>query len=179
MKVTGLIKFIGTIGCCLFLTAHPLALAEQPPGETVVPVEHATFHQLVFADEDIAILNNFYPPNGDSGFHAHYRDLFYVVIQPSQSSGQNLGEPLTAAPMVKAGTATRAHFTSLWLNCAGHTRWEIPPPRAMQLPNTYRLSTIHGCGPGGWYWSRANLLLQLHRAIRVSGLWCAVACLRR
>jgi mannose-6-phosphate isomerase-like protein (cupin superfamily) len=105
MKVTGLIKFIGTIGCCLFLTAHPLALAEQPPGETVVPVEHATFHQLVFADEDIAILNNFYPPNGDSGLHAHYRDLFYVVIQPSQSSGQNLGEPLTAAPMVTTGTA--------------------------------------------------------------------------
>ena len=105
MKVTRLIKCIGAFECCLFLSAHSFAFAEQPASETVVPVEHASFHQLVFADEDIAILNNLYPPTGDSGFHAHYRDLFYVVIQPSQSSGQNLGKPLTAAPIVPAGTA--------------------------------------------------------------------------
>ena len=105
MKVTRLIKCIGAFEFCLFLSAHSFAFAEQPASETVVPVEHASFHQLVFADEDIAILNNLYPPTGDSGFHAHYRDLFYVVIQPSQSSGQNLGKPLTAAPIVPAGTA--------------------------------------------------------------------------
>ena len=105
MKVTRLVNCIGAFGFCLFLTVHTFAFAEQPPSETVVPVEHASFHQLVFADEDIAILNNLYPPTGDSGFHAHYRDLFYVVIQPSQSSGQSLGKPLTAAPIVPAGTA--------------------------------------------------------------------------
>ena len=104
-KVTRLVNCIGAFEFCLFLTVHTFAFAEQPPSETVVPVEHASFHQLVFADEDIAILNNLYPPTGDSGFHAHYRDLFYVVIQPSQSSGQNLGKPLTAAPIVPAGTA--------------------------------------------------------------------------
>lgn len=103
MKVTRPIRAIGTFGFCLFLTAHSFAFAEQPPSETVVPVEHASFHQLVFADEDIAILNNLYPPKGDSGFHTHYRDLFAVVIQPSQSSGQGLGKPLTAAPMYPAG----------------------------------------------------------------------------
>ena len=105
MKVTHLVNCIGAFRFCLFLTVHTFAFAEQPASETVVPVEHASFHQLVFADEDIAILNNLYPPTGDSGFHAHYRDLFYVVIQPSQSSGQNLGKPLTAAPIVPAGTA--------------------------------------------------------------------------
>jgi mannose-6-phosphate isomerase-like protein (cupin superfamily) len=93
------------IGFCVFSTAHSLAFAELPAGETVVPVEHASFHQLVFADEDFAILNNLYPPNGDSGFHTHYRDLFAVVIQPSQSSGQVPGKPLTAAPIYPAGAS--------------------------------------------------------------------------
>ena len=105
MKVTRLIKCTRALGFCLFLTAHSFAFAEQPPSEPVVPVEHASFHQLVFADEDVAILNNLYPPNGDSGFHTHYRDLFAVVIQPSQSSGQGLGKPLTAAPMYPVGAA--------------------------------------------------------------------------
>lgn len=105
MKVSRVVKCAGAFGFCLFLAAHSLAIAEEPRSEAVVPVEHASFHQLVFADEDIAILNNLYPPTGDSGFHTHYRDLFYVVIQPSQSSGQRLDKPLTAAPIVPAGTA--------------------------------------------------------------------------
>ena len=105
MNVKRVINCIAAFGCYLFLTTHSFAFADEPPSETVVPVEQASFHQLVFADEDIAILNNLYPPTGDSGFHAHYRDLFYVVIQPSESSGQSLGKPLTAAPKIPAGTA--------------------------------------------------------------------------
>lgn len=103
MRMVRLIKCIGAFGCCLCLTAHSSAFAEQPPSESVNPVEQASFHQLVFADEDIAVLNNLYPPKGDSGFHAHHRDLFAIVIQPSQSSGQALGKLLTAAPLVRAG----------------------------------------------------------------------------
>ena len=92
-------------GFILFLIANSLAIAEDSPKESAAPVEHASFHQLVFADEDVAILNNLYPPNGDSGFHTHYRDLFAVIIQPSQSSGQGLGKPLTAAPMPATGAS--------------------------------------------------------------------------
>ncbi len=103
MKWTRLIKSLGALGFCLFLAAHSSALTESSPSETFVPVEHASFHQLVFADEDLAILNNLYPPNGDSGFHTHYRDLFAVVIQPSPSSGQGPGKPSTAAPLYPAG----------------------------------------------------------------------------
>lgn len=94
---------MGALGTCLILAASSLAFAGQIPSGTAVPVEHASFHQLVFADEDLAILNNHYPPKGDSGFHTHYRDLFAVVIQPSPSSGQGVGKPLTAAPMFPAG----------------------------------------------------------------------------
>lgn len=105
MKATRLITWMGMFGLCLFPGARSFALSEQQPSETAVPVEHASFHQLVFADEDIAILNNLYPPGGDSGFHTHYRDLFAVIIQPAQSSGQGLGKPLTAAPMYPAGAS--------------------------------------------------------------------------
>lgn len=93
------------IGIWLLLAANSPALAEQSPTVEIPPVERASFHQLMFADEDIAILNNFYPPSGDSGFHAHYRDILYVIIQPSDSSVQSVGKPLAAAPMVSAGTA--------------------------------------------------------------------------
>ena len=52
------------------------------PTDTTPPVEQASFHQLVFANKDVAVLNNLYPPSGVSSFHAHYRDLFAVIIQP-------------------------------------------------------------------------------------------------
>lgn len=103
MKTTRLVRSMGVAGLCLCLTVHSLAFGAALPGKTIVPVEQASFHQLVFADEDIAILNNLYPPGGDSGFHTHYRDLFAVIIQPAQSSGQAPGKPLTAAPMYPAG----------------------------------------------------------------------------
>ncbi|MEG2940172.1 MAG: hypothetical protein RR969_01115 [Thermomonas sp.] len=103
--MTRLVRWMGASGFCLLLATCPLAIAGQPPSEAAIPVEHASFHQLVFADEDVAILNNLYPPGGDSGFHTHYRDLFAIIVQPSQSSGQGLGKPLTAAAMHPVGAA--------------------------------------------------------------------------
>jgi len=103
MNAIRLIKCINVLGFCLFLTAPSFAFAQQVSKEIFVPVEQASFHQLIFSDEDVAILNNLYPPNGDSGFHTHYRDLYAVVIQPSSSSGQGLGKPLTVAPMYSVG----------------------------------------------------------------------------
>ena len=102
--MTRLIKRVGTLGCGLCLAVNSPAFAGQVDGQAANPVEQASFHQLVFADEDIAVLNNLYPPKGDSGFHAHHRDLFAVVIQPSPSSGQRVGEPLAAMPASAAGT---------------------------------------------------------------------------
>lgn len=102
MNTRRLTQRMAAFWLCLIVAAHP-ASAEQPAGEAVNPVEQASFHQLVFADEDIAVLNNLYPPKGDSGFHAHHRDLFAVIIQPSPSSGQGPGKPLTAAPLYPAG----------------------------------------------------------------------------
>jgi mannose-6-phosphate isomerase-like protein (cupin superfamily) len=105
MKSIKLSKTNLALGLCLFLTSQPTLFADEVKSEDFPPVEHASFHQLVFADEDIAILNNFYPPGGDSGFHAHYRDLFYVVIQHSGSSGQGLGKPMTVVQGTPAGAA--------------------------------------------------------------------------
>lgn len=89
----------------LALTGTGPVMGVQSQADEFVPVEQASFHQLVFADDDIAILNNLYPPSGDSGFHAHYRDLFAVVIQPSESNGQALGKPLTKGSVNEKGQA--------------------------------------------------------------------------
>ena len=105
MKPTNPSKRLWAFELCLLLASPSSAFAEHAQSEDIPPVEHASFHQLVFADEDIAVLNNFYPPGGDSGFHAHYRDLFAVIIQSAESSGQALGKPLAAAPTSPAGTA--------------------------------------------------------------------------
>ncbi|MDX2220371.1 MAG: hypothetical protein SF172_15245 [Burkholderiales bacterium] len=90
---------------CGFLAAQPFAFAEKPAAATHPPVEHASFHHQVYADEDFSILNNRYPPNGDSGMHTHFLDHLYVAIQPAQVSGQNLGRPLAAMPPVPMGAA--------------------------------------------------------------------------
>lgn len=105
MKAIRMLECMGALGFCLLLAAHSVAFAGQSPNGAAVPVEHASFHQLVFADEDIAILNNLYPPNGDSGFHTHYRDLLAVIIQPAQSSSQTPGGPLKAAAIYPMGAA--------------------------------------------------------------------------
>lgn len=106
MKTNNLASLIRAIGLIGFLTAHS-SFAETAKSEDFPPVECASFHQFVFADEDFSVLNNLYPPGGDSGFHAHYRDVFYVVIQPGQgTSVQNLGGELVAGPKVAMGTAT-------------------------------------------------------------------------
>ena len=93
----------------LILVFSACAFAQQAPrggGDIAMPpVEQASFHQLMFANEDFAVLSNRYSPGGDSGFHAHYRDIFYVVIQSASSSGQRPGQPLTATPSAAVGTA--------------------------------------------------------------------------
>lgn len=59
----------------------------------------------MFASDDFAVLNNRYPPGGDSGFHTHYRDLFYVVIQSAPQRSQRPGQSLAEAPLVPVGAA--------------------------------------------------------------------------
>ena len=94
---------VRTIATCLALMAGSNAFAQTVQSADAPPVENASFHQLVFSNDDVAILSNRYPPGGESGFHAHYRDLFAVVIQSASSSAQNLGGPLRVAPTLAVG----------------------------------------------------------------------------
>ena len=83
-----------------------LAIAADPaPTGPFVSVENATYHQLVFANDEVAVLNNLYPPGSDSGFHLHTRELFYVVVDPAMASTQKAGQPIKTPPfMAPAGT---------------------------------------------------------------------------
>lgn len=90
----------------ILLAAQASGFAQVKKSDDYPPVERASFHQRIFADEDMVVLNNAYPPGGDSGFHAHYHDMFYVVIQPPEGGiSQKLGGPEIATPKFAAGTA--------------------------------------------------------------------------
>ncbi|MBL8547501.1 MAG: hypothetical protein JNL81_13630 [Hyphomonadaceae bacterium] len=103
---TGFFKKSWALGLILTLASAGCSQTQREAADPAAPpVEHASFHQLVFANDDFAVLNNRYPPGGDSGFHTHYRDIFYVVIQSAPQSGQRVGQPLTAAPLVQVGAA--------------------------------------------------------------------------
>ncbi len=96
------------LALCTFITAAnadaPPVRSNQEGTEQVVPVEHATYHQLVFANADMAVLNNVYPPGSDSGFHRHFRELFYVVIEPALTGTQKWSKPLVTPPMAPTGS---------------------------------------------------------------------------
>ena len=91
------------LGLALLLSAPATVFTKPPKDPSYPPVEQASFHQVVFADQDLVVLNNRYPPSGDSGFHAHDRDQLYVTIEHSASMGQAPGGPLKAGPSISAG----------------------------------------------------------------------------
>lgn len=76
------------------------ALATEP----YASVEHATFHQLVFANDDVAVLKNLYPPRGDSDYHVHPRELFFVLITAAHMRTQRPGQPLSEPRHLPAGS---------------------------------------------------------------------------
>ena len=87
------------------LSIMPYAAIALPATAPSYPsVEHASFHQLVFADDDVAVLRNVYPPHTDSGYHLHPRELFYVVIDPARVGTQKVGQKELTPPMPLAGS---------------------------------------------------------------------------
>jgi mannose-6-phosphate isomerase-like protein (cupin superfamily) len=85
------------------LCALAISLA-LPARAAPVPVEGAPYHRLVFSNDDLAVIETIVPPGGDSGFHRHSHELFYVVIAPAKVSTQRLGRELRAAPPLVPGS---------------------------------------------------------------------------
>lgn len=81
------------------------ALLAEPAGTAPVPLEQAPYHRLVFGNDELAVIETIVPPGGDSGFHAHARDLLYIVINPAKASTQRPGQDLRPLPPLKVGTA--------------------------------------------------------------------------
>ena len=94
-----------------WLIVASLAFA-QPANAAPVRVEDAPYHRLVFANADFAVLENILPPNSDSGFHLHPRELFYVIVAPALASTQRPGQPLRPLPPLVSGSVGMNVMTS-------------------------------------------------------------------
>lgn len=91
--------------CAAALALGTAAIAaDAPVTASYASVEHATFHQLAFANDDVAVLKNLYPPRGDSEYHVHPRELFFVLVTAAHMSTQRLGVPLSEPQHRPAGS---------------------------------------------------------------------------
>ena len=93
-----------TLGVAALALSVSAMAADRPAAKPYASVEHATFHQLVFANDDVAVLKNLYPPHGDSDYHVHPRDLFFVLVTSAHMSTQQPGQPLTEPQHRLAGS---------------------------------------------------------------------------
>lgn len=93
-----------TLGAVALVLSTAAMAANSPATAPYASVEHATFHQLVFANDDVAVLKNLYPPSGDSDYHVHPRELFFVLITAAHMSTQQPGQPLTEPRQLPAGS---------------------------------------------------------------------------
>jgi hypothetical protein len=93
-----------TLGAAALALSAAAMATDAPATEPYASVEHATFHQLVFANDDVAILKNLYPPRGDSDYHVHPRELFFVLVTAANMSTQRPGQPLSEPQHRSAGS---------------------------------------------------------------------------
>ena len=93
-----------TLGAAALALSTLAMAADEPATAPYASVEHATFHQLVFANDDVAVLKNLYPPRGDSEYHIHPRELFFVLVTAAHMSTQQPGQPLSEPQHRPAGS---------------------------------------------------------------------------
>ena len=93
-----------TLGAAALALSAAAMAADGPATGTYASVEHATFHQLAFANDDVAVLKNLYPPCGDSDYHVHPRELFFVLVTAAHMSTQRPGKPLSEPQHRPAGS---------------------------------------------------------------------------
>src|SRR5258707_1109344 len=58
-----------------------------------VPTAKAPFHLPAFQNDYVTLLNVYIPPGRNTGYHAHTLDMVTVIVEDSDTTGQNPGSP--------------------------------------------------------------------------------------
>jgi len=70
----------------------PAAAEEDGPA---VPVQNASYHLPVFANDEVMVLNVYIPPGRSSNYHTHSLDQIGVLVEDAEQTGQVMGGPVT------------------------------------------------------------------------------------
>ena len=76
----------------LFLAS---VLAAPSWAEEVVPVRNAAFHEFIFQDQHMSLVNVTLPPGFSTGHHSHDQDLVFVITAGAKIRNQILGKEPT------------------------------------------------------------------------------------
>jgi hypothetical protein len=94
------------LAVCAFALSQPAsAQTEGAP----VPVEKASFHQPVFRNDFVMLLNVYIPPGRSSNYHTHSLDQVSVLVEAADQTGQAYGGEPTPA---RRGTKGTVNFSA-------------------------------------------------------------------
>jgi hypothetical protein len=60
-----------------------------------VPVQNASYHQPVFGNDRVMLLNVYIPAGRSSNYHTHSLDQISVLVEDAEQTGQVMGGPVT------------------------------------------------------------------------------------
>jgi hypothetical protein len=66
--------------------------AEEEAKPTIVPVKNAAFHEFIFQDENMSLVNVTLPPRVSTAYHSHDQDLVFVITAGAKIKNQVLNK---------------------------------------------------------------------------------------
>jgi hypothetical protein len=97
--------FAAAVAICAGVLGQP-ATAED---EAAVPVQNASYHQPVFTNDHVMVLNVYIPPGRSSNFHTHSLDQIGVLVEAADQTGQVMGGPVTGP---RRGTKGNVNYSA-------------------------------------------------------------------
>jgi hypothetical protein len=93
------------IGLGALALGQPATAEDEGP----VPVQDASYHQPVFTNDHVMVLNVYIPPGRGSNFHTHSLDQIGVLVEAADQTGQAMGGPVTGP---RRGTKGNVNYSA-------------------------------------------------------------------
>jgi hypothetical protein len=95
---------LGALG--LGALRQPATAQDEGPA---VPVQNASYHQPVFSNDHVMVLNVYIPPGRGSNYHTHSLDQIGVLVESADQTGQVMGGPVTGP---RRGTKGNVNYSA-------------------------------------------------------------------